>query len=164
MSGKNKGMDNLINVAKLPPEQRKEFAMKGVEARRKKKEERMQLQACMKRLLALKSNKPKQKEIMKQFGFEDEDLTNQTLLMVALFQKGLTGDVGAIKEIVDMMDKLDMSRSGKTEQIVQINLVTQGQEYEQTEEVEKEIWDVEQNDDWMEEEATDEWETDVYRG
>lgn len=63
-----------------------------------------------------------------------------------------------------MMDKLDMSRSGKTEQIVQINLVTQGQEYEQTEEVEQEIWDVEQNDDWMEEEATDEWETDVYRG
>ncbi len=145
------------------PEERHEIAMKGVEARRKKKERNMALQNCMRQLLEMKTNSDKKKQILRNFGFTDEELTNQSLLMVALFQKGLTGDVGAIKEITQMMDKLDMfKKTGKIQNNVTINLVTQGESYTPTEEDEKEIWKAENTEDWMEED--EEWGDEKYEG
>ena len=155
--------DMLINMKDRTPEERHEIAMKGVEARRKKKERNMALQNCMRQLLEMKTNSDKKKQILRNFGFTDEELTNQSLLMVALFQKGLTGDVGAIKEITQMMDKLDMfKKTGKIQNNVTINLVAQGESYTPTEEDEKEIWKAENAEDWMEEEDNDDWGNEIY--
>lgn len=151
----------LINMRDRTPEERHEIAMKGVEARRKKKERNMALQNCMRQLLEMKTNSDKKKQILKKFGFTDEELTNQSLLMVALFQKGLTGDVGAIKEITQMMDKLDMfKKTGKIQNNVTINLVTQGESYTTTAQDEEEIWKAENAEEWMEEE--DDWGSEIY--
>lgn len=151
----------LINMRDRTPEERHEIAMKGVEARRKKKERNMALQNCMRQLLEMKTNSDKKKQILKNFGFTDEELTNQSLLMVALFQKGLTGDVGAIKEITQMMDKLDMfKKTGKIQNNVTINLVTQGESYTPTSQDEEEIWKAENAEEWMEEE--EEWGSEIY--
>lgn len=151
----------LINMRDRTPEERHEIAMKGVEARRKKKERNMALQNCMRQLLEMKTNSDKKKQILKNFGFTDEELTNQSLLMVALFQKGLTGDVGAIKEITQMMDKLDMfKKTGKIQNNVTINLVTQGESYTPTAHDEEEIWKAENAEEWMEED--EEWGNEIY--
>ena len=97
------------------------------------------------------------------FGFTDDELTNRSLLMVALFQKGLTGDVSAIKEIIDMMDKLDMfENTGKITSNVTINLVAKGETYQPNEADEQEIWDAENGTDLIEDD--DEWGNDVYDG
>lgn len=169
--GRRKGREvkeaetNLIPLNKRSPEERKRIAMMGVEARRKKKEQNMALQNCMRQLLEMKTNSDKKKQVLRAFGFSDEDLTNRALLMVALFQKGLTGDVSAIKEITDMMDKLDMfENTGRVTSNVTINLVAKGETYQPNEADEQEIWDAENNTDWMEEETDDdeEWGDEVY--
>lgn len=169
--GRRKGREvkeaetNLIPLNKRSPEERKRIAMMGVEARRKKKEQNMALQNCMRQLLEMKTNSDKKKQVLRAFGFSDEDLTNRALLMVALFQKGLTGDVSAIKEITDMMDKLDMfENTGRVTSNVTINLVAKGETYQPNEADEQEIWDAENSTDWMEEETDDEeeWGDEVY--
>lgn len=169
--GRRKGREvkeaetNLIPLNRRSPEERKRIAMMGVEARRKKKEQNMALQNCMRQLLEMKTNSDKKKQVLRAFGFSDEDLTNRALLMVALFQKGLTGDVSAIKEITDMMDKLDMfENTGRVTSNVTINLVAKGETYQPNEADEQEIWDAENNTDWMEEETDDEeeWGDEVY--
>lgn len=133
---------NLINLRDRSPEERRRIARMGNEAKKKKREQNMILQNTMKQLLTMKVSSNKQKEILKKQGFEGEDLTNQMLLMVALFRKGLTGDVGAIKEITDMMDKLDMYNAGQKQmgQSITINLMPQGTAYQQSKEEEQDIW------------------------
>lgn len=160
---------NLIPLNQRSPEERRRIAQMGVEARRRKKEQTMILQNCMRQLLDMKTNSDKKKQILRSFGFDDEDLTNSTLLMVALFQKGLTGDVSAIKEITTMMDKLDVyKQTGKVTSNVTINLVAEGEVYQPSEQDEQEIWDVENSDDWLDEEEDDPWGEDwgdeVYNG
>lgn len=155
--------DNLIPLNERTPEERKRIAMMGVEARKKKKEQNMALQNCMRQLLEMKTNSDKKKQLLRAFGFTDEELTNRSLLMVALFQKGLTGDVSAIKEITDMMDKLDMfENTGKVTNNVTINLVTTGETYQPNEQDEQEIWDVENNTDWMDD-NDDDWGEEIYK-
>lgn len=161
----NAGTKNLIPLNQRTPEERSAIAKKSVEARRKKKEETLALQKCMRTLLTMRTNSDKQKQVLKKFGFSEEELTNKTILMVVLFQKGLAGDVGAIKEITQMMDKLDLfEKTGNVSNNITINLVAEGEQYQPNEKDEQEIWDVENNTDWMEEEAEEEWGTDVYKG
>ena len=105
-------------------------------------------------------------KVLRDFGFDDEDLTNKTILMVALFQKGLTGDVSAIREIITMMDKLDMfENTGELTNNVVINLLPVGESFTPSTEVEQEIRDVENYDPLSEEpeipgteDEQDEWE------
>ena len=159
------GEGNLVNLKDRTPEERREIALKGVEASRKKKEQNMALQNCMRQLLEMKTNKDKQKQVLRSFGFTDEELTNRSLLMVALFQKGLTGDVSAIREITDMMDKLDMfENTGKVTSNVTINLVATGETYQPNEQDEQDIWDAENSTDWMEDEDEEDWGNDIYEG
>lgn len=160
------GVENLIPMNERTPEDRKRIAMLAVETRKKKREEKMVLQQCMKALLTMKITTEKQKQVLMHMGFKSEDLTNQNLLMVALFKKGLTGDVAAIKEIVNMMDKLDMfKQTGKVQNEVTINLITQGDVYEPSAKDDEEIWNAENGTDWLEEESEEEeWGNDVYDG
>lgn len=158
--------ENLIPLNERTPEERKRIAMMGVEARKKKKEQNMALQNCMRQLLEMKTNSDKKKQVLRSFGFTDEELTNRSLLMVALFQKGLTGDVSAIREITDMMDKLEMfENTGKATSNITINLVAKGGTYQPNEQDEQDIWDAENNTDWMEDSDDDEdWGNDIYEG
>ena len=149
---------NLVNLRDRTPEERSRIAKMGVEARRKKKEEREKekkdtliLQRCMRSLLNMQCRKTEQKEIIRSFGFSAEETVNKTLLMITLFQKGLTGDVPAIREIIGMMDKLEMfEETGELTGNVVINLVPVGQSYVPNEEDEEEIKAVENYDPFSE--------------
>ena len=161
------GVENLIPMNERTSEDRKRIAQLGIEARKKKRDEKMALQQAMKALLTMKITTEKQKQVLMHMGFKSDDLTNQKLLMVALFKKGLTGDVAAIKEIVTMMDKLDMfKQTGKVQNEVTINLITQGDVYEPSAKDDEEIWNAENGTDWLEEQESEEeeWGNDVYGG
>lgn len=139
----------------LDKERRSEIARKGVEVRRKKKEEKMQLQRCMAALLDLPVRTEKQEQLLRDFGFKRQH-DNKTLLMVSLFQKGLSGDVQAIKEITDMMEKLDMYKEGgKISGNVIINVMPVGAAYEMSEEDLQAIREAEK--EGLDEEEADEW-------
>lgn len=152
------------NFKNLSKEQMREITRKSVEARRRKRDEKMALQKSLKGLLSMDITNKKQKQILREMGIKDAELQNGMLLMVALMMKGIKGDVGAIKEIVNMMDRLDiLEDSGKITQGVNINLVSVGNEEKtnkkkkgkQQEEQEEndDIWDIDVNEsdsDWGE--------------
>lgn len=151
------------NFKNLSKEQMREITRKSAEARRRKRDEKMALQKSLKGLLSMDITNKKQKQILREMGIKDADLQNGMLLMVALMMKGIKGDVGAIKEIVNMMDRLDiLEDSGKITQGVNINLVSIGNEEkvnkkkkgkQEEEQEEDDIWDIDVNEsdsDWGE--------------
>lgn len=136
------------NLRNRTPEERHEITMKSVQKRRENKKEKMALQKCMQAILELNIANDKQRAVLKQFGIEDEHLVNKTLLMVSLFMKGAKGDVTAIKEIINMMDRLDILQdTGNITQGININLVQVGNETKQNrdETEDDELWD---NEEW----------------
>lgn len=147
-------------------EERKAISRKGVEARMKNSFEKLHLQRCMRTLLQMDVSDQRQKDILEMFGYHgSEDQNNATLLMVALFRKGLTGDVNAIREITNMMDKLDMYQETKRLQSeVNIFVQTVGKQYVPNEEDEEEIRKAEQEDIWDDAEEKDEWDVDDSNG
>ena len=82
------GVENLIPMNERTPEERKRIGQLGVEARKKKRDEKMALQQAMKALLTMDIPTQKQKQVLMHMGFKSGELTNQNLLMVALFKKG----------------------------------------------------------------------------
>lgn len=160
------------------PEERREIALKGVEARKRnkaKREMKKTMRETMKDLLTLDISTKEQKEVLKKMGFAEEELNNQTLLMVSLFRSGLKGDIGAIKAIQDMMDDLNMREEKAEQQSVIINIMPKAakvkvQEKEEQkrnedddvwEEQEQEIVDV-NPEDWDIDGDMDDWGNDVY--
>lgn len=91
------------------PEERKRISQMGVEARRKNSERKKLMKENLETLLQMKVSNSKQKNILKELGIQDEDMTNQMLLMVALFRKGMTGDVSAIKQVAEMMEEVGVN-------------------------------------------------------
>lgn len=171
--GNPNGQKNLISLDQRPVEERRRISQMGVEARKKKADEKKFLQKNLRELLKLRPSSRKQKEILREMGIEDADITNSMLLMTALFRKGLTGDVAAISKVVEMVEKLELFEDGKEEtgQNILINLIQQGEQYTPTEEDEQDIWKAEQGleftkPDDMEEWNTedDDWGDDVYDG
>lgn len=159
------------------PEERREIAMKGVEARKRNKEKRalkQTMRETMRELLTLDINTKEQKEILRKMGFEEEELNNQTLLMVSLFRSGLKGDIGAIKAIQDMMDDLNLREEKQEQQSVVINILSKpGKVQVQTEQnqphpEDEDVWEEEQElvdvnpEDWDVDEGLKDWGNDVY--
>lgn len=154
------------------PEEMKEIVRKSHEARKRNAQRRIHLGECMQTILNLRISNQKQKQALKEMGISDEDLINETLLMVALFRKGLTGDVPAIKEVITMMDKLELlTKKEKQGGNVTINVIQQGEAFVPSIDIDKEIMEVENgqftdvmqdsdSEDW--DSVEDDWGNDVY--
>lgn len=154
------------NFRNLPEDKLKEISAKGVAKRKENREQKLALQECMKALLSAKVTTQKQRNILKEYGFEKEQLQNQQLLMVALFRKGITGDVSAIKEIREMVTELglDEEKEEQKQTGVTINLIAKGKTTVITSpEEEQDIWEAE-NGIIAEDNMEEEWGTDVYEG
>lgn len=181
LTGKERRMANLIPLSQRSPEERKAIARKGIEARKanvekrkQEKRERMQIQKVMSVILGSEVSNEKQKKLLNSLGFEGEHLTNEMLLMVALFKKGLSGDVNAIRDVTEMMEKLDMYQNsgGEQQQQIVINLMPKGTSYKPTEEIEEQIQraenglplesSMEDDSEWITEEDNEDWGNEVY--
>ena len=183
LTGKERRMANLIPLSQRSPEERRAIARKGIEARKanvekrkQEKRERMQIQKVMSVILGSEVSNEKQKKLLNSLGFEGEHLTNEMLLMVALFKKGLSGDVNAIRDVTEMMEKLDMYQNsgGEQQQQIVINLMPTGTGYKPPEEMEEQIQraenglplesSMEDDDDseWITEEDDEDWGNEVY--
>lgn len=181
LTGKERRMANLIPLSQRSPEERRAIARKGIEARKanvekrkQEKRERMQIQKVMSVILGSEVSNEKQKKLLNSLGFEGEHLTNEMLLMVALFKKGLSGDVNAIRDVTEMMEKLDLYQNsgGEQQQQIVINLLPKGTGYKPSEEIEEQIQraenglplesSVEDDSEWITEEDDEDWGNEVY--
>ena len=180
LTGKERRMANLIPLSQRSPEERRAIARKGIEARKanvekrkQEKRERMQIQKVMSVILGSEVSNEKQKKLLNSLGFEGEHLTNEMLLMVALFKEELSGDVNAIRDVTEMMEKLDMyQNSGGEQQQIVINLMPKGTGYKPSEEIEEQIQraenglplesSMEDDSEWITEEDDEDWGNEVY--
>lgn len=181
LTGKERRMANLIPLSQRSPEERRAIARKGIEARKanvekrkQEKRERMQIQKVMSVILGSEVSNEKQKKLLNSLGFEGEHLTNEMLLMVALFKKGLSGDVNAIRDVTEMMEKLDLYQNsgGEQQQQIVINLMPKGTGYKPSEKIEEQIQraenglplesSVEDDSEWITEEDDEDWGNEVY--
>lgn len=135
-------------------EKKRKAQEKRVETLKKKREEKQKLEQCMKMILDLKVTKSQQIKLLNEMGIDSKSMCNATLLMTALFRKGLTGDVSAIREIRNMMNALDSNSVGYQNEIT-INLISSGDVYEPNEEDELDILSAEYDDFPLEDE--EEW-------
>ena len=92
---------NLVPIEHLSNEEAKKRGRNGGkasgEARRKKKT----IKETINLLLTMPVFNDKMKKQMQELGYTDEELTNQTALVLAIYKRALTGDVNAFNTIAD---------------------------------------------------------------
>lgn len=100
------GKMEKYNFANLSEEEKKAISKKGLEARKKNAEKRKTMNELLQKLLNLDVKSKKNKDLLRSMGIEDNDMSNKMLLAVALFKKGLSGDVGAIEKIINYSENI----------------------------------------------------------
>ena len=93
------GSDNLkpVRTKEEARERGKSGGIKSGEARRKKRD----MKAAAKLLLDMPVAMPNIEAQMKQFGLDDEDLTNQMAVLVGVFKEAMSGNIRAAEFLRD---------------------------------------------------------------
>jgi len=78
----------------------RELGSKGGKASAISKKQRKEMKEMLDILLNLPVNS-KNKQLLETLGVSEEDMNNQTLVLTALMQKAIKGDIQAIKTIID---------------------------------------------------------------
>lgn len=108
-------IQNLVPIEHLSNEEAKKRGSAGgkasAEARRKKKA----IKETINLLLEMPVYNEKMKKQMQELGYIDEDLTNQTALVLAMYKKALSGDVNAFNTIADRSGEVITQKVEKTE-------------------------------------------------
>ena len=96
---------NLIRPEDLTPEERRESASKAGKASGVARRKKRDMKAKMKMLLELPCQNCDDFNSVTELGIDMEDVDNETVMLVGLFNKAKTGDVQAIREIRNIIGK-----------------------------------------------------------
>lgn len=92
---KDKGFDTLT------AEERQELAKKAGIASGKARRRKKQIKEDIELLLSLPIKNDRLKNQLKALGIEDDELTNQMAMTIAMWQKAIKGDVSAFNSLRD---------------------------------------------------------------
>ena len=100
-------LKNLQRLDKIDPERAREIRSKGGRKATDLIRKRKSMKENMDMLLSLKADDSSvlQRQARKM-GISEEDIDNQTIMLLALFKKATKGDVAACKEIRAMVGEL----------------------------------------------------------
>lgn len=100
-------LKNLQRLDKIDPERAREIRSKGGKKASDLIRKRKSMKENMDMLLSLKADDSSvlQRQARKM-GISEEDIDNQTIMLLALFKKATKGDVAACKEIRSMVGEL----------------------------------------------------------
>lgn len=110
-------LDNLVPIdnSRRSREEHSESSRKGgkasAEARRKKKT----IKETINLMLSMPIINDKTKKQMQQLGYTDEDMINQTALVLAMYKKALNGDVSAFNTLSDRSGEVITQKVEKTD-------------------------------------------------
>jgi len=90
---------NLIPWNKRTESEQREYARQGGKKSGEVRRQRKVMKEQMEMMLALPFVLKEETEFMKLLGIDKDNIDNQMALLVALYKKGLNGDVQAIQEI-----------------------------------------------------------------
>lgn len=94
-------IQNLIPIEHLSNEEAKKRGSKGGKASAEAKRRKKAIKETINLLLEMPVFNEKMKKQMQDLGFVDEELTNQTALVLALYKRALAGDVMAFNTLAD---------------------------------------------------------------
>lgn len=106
-------MANEQNLRHLSTREAREIGSKGGKASVKSRRKSKSMKDAMNKLLSLGIQNEANIELLKNMGFEDEDMNNQVVIAVALFNRAASGDVSAARLIADLTGSYAMSESEK---------------------------------------------------
>lgn len=104
--------ENLIPFNELTEEQHRKLASKGGKASVIARKNKKAMKEIMENLLKIPVNDENVKEKMREMGIDNEDINNQTAMLVKLMNKALKGDLRAI----------DMIREITGEKVVEVKV------------------------------------------
>lgn len=121
-------MANENNLIPFTSEQSREEAKKnGAKGGKKSGEVRRQrkaMQEQMELLLSLPVKNEKHKNLMEQLGVDTDNMDNQMMLLMSVFNKAMKGDLEAFREIKSVVS--DMGKSNNVDRIVIVDDLEDG--------------------------------------
>jgi len=91
-----------VNSRLTPEEMHEKMSMMGKASAEKKKKNRMMMELARKMLeMPVSNSYTANKEIMRRFGIQEEDMTYAVAMLASMAVKGMSGDVNAAKFVRD---------------------------------------------------------------
>lgn len=100
-----KGAENLIPFGRLTPDEQRKIASEGGKASGEARRKRKALKEQMETLLSLPIVDRRRFNKAARLGFDVTDLDNSSLVVIALWERAISGDVAAIKELRSLVDE-----------------------------------------------------------
>ena len=94
-------IENLQPRTELSKEEAKEMGRKGGIASGKARREKKLIKDSIELLLGLPIQSNKTKEQLRSLGISEDEMNNQTAMVIAIYQKALKGDVSAFNTLRD---------------------------------------------------------------
>lgn len=110
--------------ARKTREERRESASKAGKASGEAKRRRKAMQEQMELLLSLPVKNEKHKSLMEQVGIDTDNMDNQMMLLMSVFNKAMKGDLEAFREIKSVVS--DIGKSNNVDRIVIVDDLEDG--------------------------------------
>lgn len=94
-------LGNLRSFADMSPQEHRELSRKGAIASNKKQAEKRSMAQTINRLMELPLIEGKTKDAIMKLGLEDNEINNQTAMIVSMYQQALKGNVNAFNSLRD---------------------------------------------------------------
>ena len=108
-------IENLQPRTELSKEEAKEMGRKGGIASGKARREKKLIKDSIELLLDLPIKNSKIKQQLKELGIDEDEMNNQTAMVIAIYQKALKGDVQAFNTLRDSVGQKPVERVETTE-------------------------------------------------
>ena len=108
-------IENLKPRTELSKEEAVEMGRKGGIASGKARKEKKLIKDSIELLLGLPIKSNKTKEQLRQLGIEEDEMNNQTAMVIAIYQKALKGDVSAFNTLRDSVGQKPIEKVETTE-------------------------------------------------
>lgn len=95
-------VDNLVPQNKRTKSEQRKIAQKGGIASGKARKRKKQLKEIVKIFLEQLPSSEKARKKLKEAGFEEDEMTNQALLVLTTFKQAMKGNMRAIEFLRDM--------------------------------------------------------------
>jgi hypothetical protein len=109
--------ENLVSLGTRTTDEQRKIASSGGVASGESRRKRKALKDTMNLLLEMPVKDKKQLTRAIKMGFAEADVDNSALVVMALFEKAISGDVPAIRELRDLVDEAG-SDTGQLEALI----------------------------------------------
>lgn len=107
---------NLIPFSKRSESEAREAGAKGGKKSGEVRRQRKAFREQMELLLSLPVKNEEHKAFMKQLGIDEENMDNQMMLLMSVFNKAMKGDLEAFREIKGVVS--DMGKNASLDRVM----------------------------------------------